>query len=185
MPPSKIVIYLKDGLLEYAILLGGRMISAGKVVTMSYLLSNSKNEELDRASANEPFTYLHGVGQIVPGLEKALEGLKVGEKKQIKVSPEEAYGSVNKELLLTVERSAFPKDMKIQEGFEFSADIGKGKSHHFRVLSLEGDKVHIDGNHPLAGETLFFSIEIIEVRDATDEEKSHGHAHGPEGHHHH
>ncbi|MDR3606953.1 MAG: peptidylprolyl isomerase [Oligoflexia bacterium] len=161
------------------------MIKAGKVVELKYSLKNTKGEILDQADANDPFSYLHGAEQIVPGLESALEGLKVGDKKDVVVSPEEGYGPKSEELRLLVNRSQFPKDMDLKPGMSFEADTGGGHGMAFTVESVSGDKVQLDGNHPLAGETLHFAVEVLKVRDATDEEKDHGHSHSGDGHHHH
>jgi FKBP-type peptidyl-prolyl cis-trans isomerase SlyD len=161
------------------------MIKNGTVVDLSYSLKNDKGDVLDRADASEPFTYLHGAQQIVPGLENALAGLKVGEKKKVSVSPAEGYGELNPDLKLTVNRSQFPDGVEIEEGMQFEANSPDGQSVVFTVESIQGDKVAIDGNHPLAGETLHFDVEVLKVRDATKEELEHGHAHGDDGHHHH
>ena len=161
------------------------MIKHGSVVSMSYRLTNDAGEELDRAEKAEPFTYLHGVGQIVPGLQDALEGLKIGDKRSVVLQPEEAYGDVNEQLRITVDRSDFPPNVSIAPGMQFMADMGQGQQMVFTVTDVDGDAISVDGNHPLAGETLHFDVEIIGIREATQEEMAHGHAHGPDGHHHH
>lgn len=161
------------------------MIKKGKVVSLSYLLKNSKGEELDRADKADPFTYLHGASQIVPGLENALEKLKEGDKKQVTVSPKEGYGEVDPNLRLSIERSVFPAEMPLKPGIQFEASLGEdGGEAVFTIQAVEGDRVVVDGNHPLAGETLHFDVEVVSVRDATKEELSHGHVHGEGGHGH-
>ncbi len=162
----------------------GEEIQEGKVVTMSYLLTNPEGEELDRADVSDPFSYLHGVGQIVPGLEKALIGMKAGDKKKVVVTPDEAYGQMVEDLIMTVSRSQFPEGVDLQPGMEFAADVGDGNRVPFVITDVEGDQIELDGNHPLAGLTLHFNVEIHEVREASAEEKEHGHAHGPGGHAH-
>jgi FKBP-type peptidyl-prolyl cis-trans isomerase SlyD len=159
-------------------------IKAGKVVDLSYSLTNDKGEILDKADGNDPFTYLHGASQVVPGLESALEGLKQGDKKKVSVSPEQGYGKKDPNLKLAVARTQFPPTLDLKAGMQFEADTGDGQEMMFTVESIQGDKVHIDGNHPLAGQTLHFDVEVLTVRDATEEEMSHGHAHGPDGHGH-
>src|SRR4051794_5967138 len=129
------------------------MIMNGKVVNLAYSLKNSDGDLLDKADANEPFTYLHGASQIVPGLENALEGLKQGDKKAVKVDPAEGYGEVNDELKLTVNRTQFPAEAEIEEGMQFETQTPDGHGVVFTVESIQDDKVMIDGNHPLAGET--------------------------------
>ncbi len=161
------------------------MIAKDKVVGLTYILKNKQDEVLDEATQDDLFFYLHGHGQIVPGLEKGLAGLKTGDKKNITVKPEEGYGNPSDELRVVVSRSKFPSASDIQEGVQFLAETSEGMKHPFTVTKVDGDNVHMDGNHPLAGETLHFDVEIFEVRDATQEELEHGHAHGPGGHHHH
>jgi FKBP-type peptidyl-prolyl cis-trans isomerase SlyD len=160
-------------------------IKKGKVVTLSYLLVNEAGEELDRSEPGEPLIYLHGTGQIVPGLENQLEGLKAGEKRaKIKVLPADAYGEMRPDLKLTVGRKQFPQDAELEPGMRFWAHTPEGEKHPFTIVKVAGDKVDIDGNHPLAGETLFFDVEVQGIREATKEELEHGHAHGPGGHTH-
>lgn len=160
-------------------------VGKGKVVTMSYLLTNSQGEELDRSETGQPLMYMHGYGQLVPGLESNLEGLEKGDKPQkIRVEPGEAYGEVRDDLILTVRREQFPKDVEIKSGMQFWAQSPEGEQHPFLVTAVGIEEVEVDGNHPLAGETLFFDIEIHDVREATEEELAHGHAHGPGGHQH-
>ena len=161
------------------------MIKNGMVVGLAYTLKDEDGKVLDEASAQEPFLYLHGGGQIVPGLESGLEGLSVGEKKEVVVSAEEGYGEYDEDLCMTVKRTQFPEEMDVQEGMQFETQSPDGHGMVFTVEGIEGYKVEINGNHPLAGETLNFSIEVLSVREATDDEKTHGHAHGPDGHHHH
>lgn len=160
------------------------MIQNGKVVTLGYVLKNAKGEEVDRADKHDPFVYLHGTGQIVPGLETALMGLEIGTKKQVTLSPADAYGEVNPALRTNVERSMFPEHLELKPGAQFRASVGDTPVI-FTIQSIENDKVLIDGNHPLAGESLHFDVEVIGVREATSEEMEHGHAHGPGGHHDH
>lgn len=159
------------------------MIKKDSVVTLSYSLKNNDGTELDQAGADQPLVYLHGNGQIIPGLETNLEGLNSGDKKDVSIQPEEAYGNINPSLVMEIERKNFPPDVDIQPGMQFSADMGE-KQQIFTVLSVGENEVKIDANHPLAGETLHFSIEVLEVRDATKEELEHGHAHTGNEHNH-
>ena len=160
------------------------MIKKDTVVSLSYTLKNDTGQELDKSTSDKPFAYLHGNKQIVPGLENALEGLAVGDKKQVTVAPAEGYGEFAAELKMEVERSNFPKDVEIQAGMQFSADVS-GDHRVFTVIDIGEDKVKVDGNHPLAGQTLHFDVEVVEIREATAEELQHGHVHGPGGHDHH
>lgn len=160
------------------------MIKKGTVVNLSYILTNDKGEELDRATSEDAFAYLHGQGQIVPGLENALVGLDVGAKKKVIIPPAEAYGDLVPELKMKLLTSQFPAGEKIEEGMQFLSQDEEGNEFVFSVLGIEGDDVIVDGNHPLAGETLHFDVEVLAIREATEEELSHGHVHGPGGHHH-
>lgn len=161
-------------------------IAAGKVVSMHYVLTDEAGQELDQSAPGEPLVYLHGKSQIVPGLEKQLEGLSKGDKRErIEVKAADAYGENIPELLRKISRTQFPSDLDIQPGMQFMSQSADGHRRPFTVLSIEGDQVEIDANHPMAGKTLFFKIEVDNVRDATSEELAHGHAHGPGGHHHH
>lgn len=160
------------------------MITKDCVVSMSYRLTNAAGEELDRADRTEPFEYLHGHGQIVPGLEKALGGSLVGTKKQVVVTPEEGYGNVESDLRVEATRQQFPPGAELTVGMRFATDDGAGNTVVFMVTAINGDQISLDGNHPLAGETLNFDIEILGIRAATAEELQHGHAHGPGGHGH-
>ena len=160
------------------------MIKKDSVVSLSYILKNENGEELDRFESATPLAYMHGHGQIVPGLENVLEGLAVGDKKEVTVTPQEGYGEVQPELKMKVGRDKFPADVNIERGMQFSSKIEDGREIPFTVQTIEGDDVLLDGNHPLAGETLHFSVKVVEVRSATAEELQHGHVHGAGGHHH-
>ena len=160
------------------------MIKKDSVVSLRYILKNKNGEELDRSENATPLAYMHGYGQIVPGLENVLEGLAVGDKKEVTVTPQEGYGEVQPELKMKVGRDKFPADVNIERGMQFSSKMEDGGEIPFTVLAIEGDDVLLDGNHPLAGETLHFSVEVVEVRSATAEELQHGHVHGAGGHHH-
>ena len=158
-------------------------ISDSCVASFHYTLTNDAGEVLDSSSGREPLAYMHGAGNIVPGLEKAMNGKKVGDKFDVKVSPEEGYGTRNLALIQQVPRRAFAGVKDLKPGMHFQAQSDHGPTSVV-VTAVRGDMVTVDGNHPLAGENLNFAIEVTEVRAATDEEKSHGHVHGPGGHHH-
>jgi FKBP-type peptidyl-prolyl cis-trans isomerase SlyD len=160
------------------------MIAKGMVVSMTYTLTNAEGEELDKAGAHEPFAYLHGSGNIIPGLEEALEGLTKGDAKTVTVEPKNAYGEVNPALRLKVPRTQFPKDEVLAPGMRFHSEMPDGQIMAFTILQTDADNVLVDGNHPLAGQTLTFDVAIVDVRNATMEEMAHGHVHGPGGHHH-
>ncbi|HVT37280.1 MAG TPA: peptidylprolyl isomerase [Nevskiaceae bacterium] len=155
-----------------------------RVVLMHYTLTNDAGEVLDSSRGGEPLAYLHGSGNIIPGLENALAGKQAGDKVQVKVAPAEGYGERNPELVQQLPRRAFKGVGDLRVGMQLQAQ----SEHGMRVITvtkIAGDMVTVDGNHALAGVPLNFDVEITEVRAATAEEMSHGHVHGPGGHHHH
>jgi FKBP-type peptidyl-prolyl cis-trans isomerase SlyD len=153
------------------------------VASFNYTLTNDAGEVLDSSTGREPLTYLHGGGNIVAGLEKAMTGKKTGDKFNVDVSPEEGYGVHNPGLVQVVPRDAFRGVNDLQPGMQFRAESDNGPMSVV-ITAIEGDKVTVDGNHPLAGAALHFAIEITEVREASVEEVLHGHVHGAGGHHH-
>ena len=157
-------------------------VASGKVVTMKYRLTGPDGKVLDEDA--EGMEYLHGVRNIVLGFEKQLAGRAVGDKLEAVVSPAEGYsermGGPQK-----VPRTSFPDDVEIEVGMEFVAQGPGGDPMPLWVVGVDADNVEIDANHPLAGMTLTFDVEIVAIRSATKDEMAHGHPHGPEGHHHH
>jgi FKBP-type peptidyl-prolyl cis-trans isomerase SlyD len=160
-------------------------IASGSVVGIDYSLHLGDGRVVDQSEPGDPLTYLHGEGQIVPGLESALEGLGVGDSKQVVVAPTEGYGDHDPRGVQEVPRGAFPPDFQPEAGMELTAEGPSGEPVPFAVREVKADSVVIDLNHPLAGKTLHFDVTVREVRAATPEEVAHGHAHGPDGHHHH
>ena len=158
-------------------------ISKNKVVTIDYTLTNDEGKVLDSSQGQDPLAYIHGVGNIIPGLEEALEGKQAGDALTVTVDPEKGYGLRNDELTQTVSRDLFQGVEELSVGMQFQADGGQGPQV-VTVTSIEGDDVTIDGNHPLAGATLNFDVSIVGVREAEEEELAHGHVHGPGGHNH-
>jgi FKBP-type peptidyl-prolyl cis-trans isomerase SlyD len=158
-------------------------IAERTVASFHYTLTDDAGQVIDSSAGREPLAYLHGNGQIVPGLEKAMAGRQVGDKFDVDVAPAEGYGEHQPELIQEVPREAFQGVEDIQPGMQFQ---GQGPQGVFNVTvtRVEDDKVHIDGNHPLAGKTLHFAIEVADVREASAEELQHGHVHGAGGHHH-
>jgi len=159
-------------------------IANGTVVGIEYSLHLGDGKVIDASEPSEPLTYLHGEGQIVPGLESALEGLSAGDKKQVTVSPKDGYGERDARGVQEVDRTAFPPDFDPKPGMELTAEGEDGEPVPFVIREVRDDKIVIDLNHPLAGRTLHFDITVREVREATAEEREHGHAHGPHGHDH-
>ncbi|MBL6749355.1 MAG: peptidylprolyl isomerase [Nevskia sp.] len=153
------------------------------VASFHYTLTNDKGEVLDSSSGREPLAYLHGAGNIVPGLEKAMSGRAMGDKFAVDVTPEEGYGVHDPNLVQVVPKSAFRGAGELRPGMQFRADSSRGPMSVV-ITAIRGEEVTVDGNHPLAGATLHFQIEVTEVRQASSEELTHGHVHGPGGHHH-
>ena len=158
-------------------------IAANKVVSMHYTLTNDRGETLDSSRGHEPLAYLHGAGNIIPGLEKALEGKQAGDKLQVHVKPAEGYGERDDALIQAVPRRMFKGLGDLKVGMRLHAQGDRG-ARVVRITHVAGDMVTVDGNHELAGQALNFDVEITEVRDASAEELQHGHVHGPGGHHH-
>jgi len=149
-----------------------------RVVTINYTLTNNQGEELDssRGEGREPLAYLEGAQAIIGGLENALNEKNVGDQVKVSVEPAEGYGEINEELVQPVPRTAFEGVESIEPGMQFQAQTPDGPQV-VRVMEVNEETVTIDANHPLAGETLHFDVEVLEARDATDEEQEHGHAH--------
>ena len=157
------------------------IIDKNKVVSLNYTLTSVTGEVLDKSEADSPLDYLHGSGNLIPGLEKALEGKKTGDHLTVTVPPEEGYGLYDDGLILNLKKDRFDTENDVKIGMEFSGQTEDGEFHIFRVVSIKGDKVKVDGNHVLAGQTLNFDVSIAGIREATEEEIAHGHLHGEEG----
>lgn len=158
--------------------------ASNTVVHISYVLKDSKGEILDQAESGDEFHYLHGHENIVPGLEKALDGKAIGDKIDVSLTPDEGYGDFDPSRVRKFPKSEFPARMrnpKIGTMLQIEED---GRWGVWRVEAVEADTITLDGNHELAGQDLHFSVEIHGIRPATAEEIEHGHAHSP-GHEHH
>lgn len=158
-------------------------VAKDKVVTIDYTLTGAGGEVLDTSQGGEPLSYLHGAGAMIPGLETALEGKAAGEALKTSVPPDQAYGQKDPSLVQPVPRERFSGVPDIRPGMQFTAQ-GPSGSRVVTVVAVDDNNVTVDANHPLAGRTLNFDVTVVGVRDATSEELSHGHAHGPGGHHH-
>ncbi|BAP41480.1 peptidylprolyl isomerase [Pseudomonas sp. 21LCFQ02] len=159
-------------------------IAAQKAVSIDYTLTNDAGEVIDSSSGGAPLVYLHGAGNIIPGLEKALEGKDVGDELSVSIEPEDAYGEFSAELISTLSRSMFEGVDQLEVGMQFHASGPDGSMQIVTIRDLDGDDVTVDGNHPLAGQRLNFKVKVINIRDASQEELAHGHIHGEGGHHH-
>jgi FKBP-type peptidyl-prolyl cis-trans isomerase SlyD len=157
-------------------------IADKKAVAIEFTLKDDKGEVIETSVGKDPLWYLHGLGNLVPGLEKALEGKDAGETVDVKLAPSDAYGERDEEEVRKVPLRKL-KAQRIQVGGRYQMQAEDG----LRVVvvkSVTGDYALVDGNHPLAGQTLHFVVKVLEVRDATKDELEHGHVHGPEGHGH-
>ena len=144
-----------------------------------YTLKNAKGEIIDSSENNNPLTYLHGMGNLIPGMEEGLEGKVKGNKFELAIEPERGYGVRHEQLIQKIPRTSFPTQ-GVEVGMQFQTNNGSVVT----VTHVGLEAITVDGNHPLAGEHLNFSVEVMDVRNATQEEIAHGHVHGPGGHHH-
>ncbi len=150
-------------------------ISENSVVSFDFILKDKDGQVLDSSEQDGPLVYLHGAGQLVPGLENGLMGKKIGDRFDVTLAPADAYGDRNDELIQKVPKSEFQSPDELQIGMQFEVP-SEGGAVLLTITAIEGDDVIVDGNHPLAGETLHFNITVTEVRAATEEEITHGHA---------
>lgn len=153
-------------------------VDDGMVVRMDYTLCLDDGAEVDSSKSRGPLEFLQGGGQIIPGLEAALYGMRVGDQKQVTVEPIDGYGELSADEFQLVPRDAFPNDMTLTRGMRLRMrDADSGELFDVLVDEVRADGVMLDFNHPLAGETLIFDVKIVGLRAATAEELAHGHAH--------
>jgi FKBP-type peptidyl-prolyl cis-trans isomerase SlyD len=158
-------------------------IKNDQVVMIDYTVTGKDGKVIDTSKGRGPLSYLHGKKNIVPGLEKAIAGKKTGDEFQVTVTPAEGYGERNENMISVVPVADLAEIPDLEIGMQLQAQTPQGM-HILTVKAIENGEVTLDGNHPLAGETLNFSVKIVGVRDATKEELQHGHVHGPGGHQH-
>ena len=158
-------------------------IAKDSVVTMNYTLKNDACEVMDTSAGRDPLVYLHGVGALIPGLENELEGKMANDKVSAVIAPEDAYGARSEDLLRVVSKDGFQGEEELLEGMRVQLDTEHGPMVAV-VSAITGDEVTLDMNHPLADMTLYFDVEVVDVRPATADELAHGHVHGDGGHHH-
>jgi FKBP-type peptidyl-prolyl cis-trans isomerase SlyD len=154
-------------------------ISKNKVAGIHYTLRDNSGNILDTSDGRDPLYYLHGAGNLIVGMEEGLEGKAEGDKFELTISPDKGYGEKDPSMKQKVPRSAFG-NQEVRKGMKFSTDRGAVVT----VTDVGLESVTVDANHPLAGVELNFAVEVMEVRNATEEEIQHGHVHGPGGHHH-
>lgn len=160
------------------------LIANQHVVAIDYTLSNDAGEVIDSSAGAEPLVYLHGAGNIIAGLEKALAGKAVGDELDVSIEPEEAYGEYSAELITNLGREMFEGVDELEVGMQFHASAPDGGMQIVTIRDIDGDQVTIDGNHPLAGQQLNFKVKVVSIRAASEEELAHGHVHGEGGHQH-
>ena len=159
------------------------IIENDRVVSIQYVLKNDQGQVLDSSEGGDPLVYLHGHKNIIPGLEGELAGKSTGDSLKATIAPENAYGPFIDGLKQTVPKTEFEDASQLQEGMQFQVDSDQGPMI-LTVVEIDDETVVLDGNHPLAGVTLHFEVEITDIREASAEEIEHGHVHGPGGHHH-
>ncbi len=152
-------------------------VCENRVVSIDYVLTDVEGAVLDQSEAGHPLVYLHGANNLIPGLEKALEGQRAGDSLQVEVAPADAYGKYDEGLVQVLSRELFDDAQRIAPGMRFEASSDNG-SLVVTVTDVSDNGVTVDGNHPLAGQTLNFDVTVAAVREATAEEISHGHVHG-------
>lgn len=157
-------------------------VQDGLVVSMDYKLTVD-GEVLDSSEDAGPLQFLAGYGNIVPGLEREMAGMKIGESKDVVVAPADGYGEFDDEAFMEVPRNEFPTDLQLEEGIELNVTDEDGQNQYARVENITDESVRLDFNHPLAGAELHFTVKVVALRDPTKEELDHGHVH-EEGHNH-
>ena len=157
-------------------------VQDGVVVSIEYTL-HVDGELLDTSEGQGPLHFLAGHGNIIPGLESEMRGMKIGESKDVVVQPADGYGEFDDEAFMNVPRDQFPKDMELTEGVELTVRDDEGQARYARVDNIEGKTVTLNFNHPLAGDELHFHVKVVALREPNAEELEHGHVH--EGEHHH
>jgi len=146
----------------------------GAVVSFNYTLTDDDGNTIDTNEGHAPLSYLHGYDNIIPGLESALEGAEVGFSQNVTVEPAEAYGEVDQEAIFEVSRDKFPPEMELAPGMQFAGETPSGDVP-LTVVEVRDDAVVVDANHPLAGTRLHFDVEVVDIREATDDELQAGH----------
>lgn len=158
------------------------VVGTNKVIGLIYTLKDTDGELIEERASDDPLMFIQGADQLLPGVEKAIAGQKVGYKTEVRLTAAEAYGDYDDSLVAEVDRGDFPKEMEIQVGMKFETEGPDGEMLLVEVVEIEGETIVVDGNHPLAGVDLHFILEVKSVREATEEEIEHGHVHGEGGH---
>lgn len=157
-------------------------VDDGQVISMHYTL-HVDGQVVDSSEGGEPLQFIQGVGHIIPGLEHELYDMKVGDSKQVVIAPKDGYGEMDAEAFMDVPRDSFPPDVPMKVGVELELRDQSDHPVYARIESIGDENVRLNMNHPLAGKELHFDVKIADIRQATDEEISHGHVHGDEHNH--
>ena len=157
------------------------VVQDGTVVSLAYTLRLANGEVIDYSETDDPLEYLHGAENIIPGLERELTGLHVGDSKDVEVEPADGYGTYDPTDVEVVEKSMLPKNMPLKLGMVLAITDDEGNLSEAVVREISAKDVTLDFNHPLAGQKLFFSVQVLGVREASEEELAHGHPHGEHG----
>lgn len=155
-----------------------------KVVTINFTLRDQYGNIIDSTVGEQPFSFLSGHQNILPKLESEIDTMLIGSKKSVTINAADVYGDYNNDMVQVVEKKEFPPEFLLEVGMQYVASAPDGTKIPFTITEVRNEDIIIDFNHPLAGKDLSFDIELLNVRDATSEELSHGHVHGPGGHHH-
>jgi FKBP-type peptidyl-prolyl cis-trans isomerase SlyD len=148
----------------------GMQVGPDTFVTLAYTLYGEDGEVIDRTDDEEPLSYVHGYGQLVPGLERGMEGMSKGDLRSVVVPAKDAYGEYDSEAIFEVDKSEFPRPGEVAVGDEFFAESDDGEGVELTVVEVHDETCLVDANHPLAGEDLRFEVTVLDVRPATDGE---------------
>ncbi len=159
-------------------------IESNKVVTINFTLKDGEGNVIESTENMEPFSYISGNNQILPKLEDAVNQMLIGAKKDVLINAADGYGEYSEAAIQQIDKKEFPENIKLEEGMRLIANSPDGKQMPFIINKIEENEITVDFNHPLAGKNLEFNVELVDIRNATPEELTHGHVHGPDGHHH-
>jgi len=157
-------------------------IARDRIVMINYTLTDDSGQEIDSSKGREPLAYLHGAGNIIPGLEASLEGKTAGDELTVSIPPEKGYGERDDDMVQEVPRDRFPEEAEIDVGTQFQTMSPAGPQI-VTVVGVTDEQVTVDANHPLAGMKLNFEVDVVAVREANAQELEHGHVHGPDSDH--
>ncbi len=159
-------------------------IKLNHVVTINFTLKDEEGNVIEATTKERPFLFISGNSQILPKLEENIGEMLIGSKRTVTLLPEDAYGNFSESAIQLVNRSEFPEGTELEEGMNFIANSPDGEEMPFVIKNINGENITLDFNHPLAGRTLTFELELLNLREATPDELSHGHVHGSGDHHH-